>query len=44
LNFLEGIDSEGLLMLNKESTTRRYGELAMLTPEQLGELLSLYIL
>jgi len=44
LNYLEGTDSQGLLMLNKESTTRRYGELAVLTAEQLAELLTLYII
>ena len=37
LNFLQGTDSQQLLTLGKESTTRNYGELAMIDERALAQ-------
>lgn len=37
LNFLEGTDTQQLLTLGKESTTRNYGELAMIDEGKLAQ-------
>lgn len=42
LNYLDGSDDSSLLQLSKDSTTRKYGELAMLDVSQLQQMLETY--
>lgn len=42
MSFLEGTDKLSLLTLSKDSTTRKYGELATLTVLELEKLLQAY--
>jgi hypothetical protein len=42
MSFLDESDKSSLLTLGKESTTRKYGELAILTPAELDMMLQQY--
>jgi hypothetical protein len=42
MTFLDETDKTSLLTLGKESTTRKYGELAILTPAELDMMLQQY--
>lgn len=42
LSYLEGEDHLSLLTLARDSTTRKYGELAVLADEELRSLLEVY--
>lgn len=41
LSFLHGEDKNGLLALPRDSNTRKYGELAVLTESAIAELINL---
>lgn len=43
MSYLEGTDNSSLLTLSKDSTTRKYGELASLTVPELELILRTYL-